>query len=282
MSPTAPVTDAPPQPSTWLDGHTAALDEADRRAARRDRWVLRLGQLGVGLAILGLWELASGRWVDQFFLSKPSLVAERLVELFGSGEIFGHLRVTLSEFAIGLAIGMLAGIALGLFVATSRVVGGWIYPYIIALYSLPRVALAPLFVVWFGIGLTSKVIMVVTMVIFVAFYNVHQGVRNIDPDLLEMARSYRATRIQVLRKIIVPAITPWTVTALRLSIGLGLIGAVIAEMIGATAGVGYYIRRASGVFDTTGVFTGLFVIMAIAIAFERLVALLESRLLDQR
>jgi NitT/TauT family transport system permease protein len=247
-----------------------------------DRAFLYGGRIAVGVAFIVAWELASGRLWDEFSISKPSAIAGRLRELSASGELWDHLQVTMTETLIGLVIGMAGGIVLGLLIATSKRIGQLFYPYIIALYSLPRVALAPLFIVWFGIGLTAKVVMVVTMVLFVAFYNTYEGVRNIDKDLLDMARSMRRGRLETLRWVILPSITPWLLTSLRLSIGLGLIGAVISELVAATEGLGYYIKLSSNLFDTTGVFAGLIVITLVAMVLEQLVVLLERRVLRYR
>lgn len=248
----------------------------------RDRALLYGGRAGVGILFIAAWELASGRVWDEFSISKPSAIAVRLRDLSASGELWDHLQVTMTETLVGLGIGMVAGIVLGLVIATSKRVGPLFYPYIIALYSLPRVALAPLFIVWFGIGLTAKVVMVVTMVLFVAFYNTYEGVRNIDKDLLDMAKSMRRSRLETLRWVILPSITPWLLTSLRLSIGLGLIGAVISELVAATEGLGYYIKLSSNLFDTTGVFAGLIVITLVAMLLEQLVVLLERRVLRYR
>jgi NitT/TauT family transport system permease protein len=252
------------------------------RGKGRERAFLYGGRLAVGVAFLAAWELASGRVWDEFSISKPSAIGGRLRELSASGELWDHLQVTMTETLIGLVIGMAGGILLGLLIATSKRIGQLFYPYIIALYSLPRVALAPLFIVWFGIGLTAKVVMVVTMVLFVAFYNTYEGVRNIDKDLLDMARSMRRGRLETLRWVILPSITPWLLTSLRLSIGLGLIGAVISELVAATEGLGYYIKLSSNLFDTTGVFAGLIVITLVAMVLEQLVVLLERRVLRYR
>lgn len=257
-------------------------DKADRAADRRHRIVVYAGQIGIGVVFLALWEVASGRWIDEFFISKPSLIAARLGELTMSGELWQHLRMTLLETGIGLAIGLPVGIVLGIVTARSRTVGRWIYPYVIAMYSLPRVALAPLFIVWFGIGLFSKVMMVVTMVVFVAFYNVYQGVKSMDQDLLDMAKSYRGSRYTTLRWVVLPSISTWMLTALRLAIGLALIGAIIAELVGSSVGVGYYIKLSSNLYDTTGVFTGLLVITVVAMVLEQVVAAVERRVLRYR
>ncbi|MDQ6526504.1 ABC transporter permease [Nocardioides sp. LHD-245] len=281
----AEVTPSPVGTTTPAHKDTRAdtvADAVDRRADRRERLVIVAGQVGIGVGFLAVWQLVSGLWIDRFFISEPSLIAERIVDLAASGELWMHLRVTVIETGIGLAIGLPAGVILGIAVATSRIAGRWVYPYIIALYSLPRVALAPLFIVWFGIGLFSKVMMVVTMVLFVAFYNVYQGVKSIDRDLLDMTKSYRASRWITLRWVMLPAIGAWMLTALRLAIGLGLIGAIIAELIGSSVGIGYYIKLSSNLFDTTGVMTGLLVITVLAMLLEQVVAFIEKRVLRYR
>jgi NitT/TauT family transport system permease protein len=256
-------------------------DERDRRQDRRHRWTVHGGQVVVGLLILGVWQVA-GRVFGAFVLSNPLLIIRRIAKLVSSGELWPNLGATMTATFAGLAIGMVVGVTLGVLIAPSKTVGRWFYPYIMALYSLPRISLAPLFIVWFGIGLKSKIIMVVTMVVFVAFYNTYQGMRSIDSDLLQMTRSLRASRRTELRWVILPAIAPWILTSLRLSIALALIGAVIAEFVGASEGLGYYMGYAANVLDTTGVFAGLVIITAIAVIAEQLVGLVERRVLRHR
>lgn len=235
----------------------------------------------VGLLILALWHVASLIF-GTFTLSNPWLIVRRIGELVSTGALWPDLTTTLTETFAGLAIGMVIGVALGVLIASSRIVGRWFYPYIMALYSLPRVALAPLFIVWFGIGLQSKIFMVVTMVVFVAFYNTYQGMRSIDADLLEMTRSFRASWGARLRWTVLPAVAPWILTSLRLSIALALIGAVISELVGASQGLGFYMGYSANVLDTTGVFAGLVIVTVIAMVTEQIVALVERRVLRHR
>jgi NitT/TauT family transport system permease protein len=242
---------------------------------------VHIGQVVVGLLILGLWQVG-GQIFGALVLSSPWLIVQRIVALVSTGELWPNLRTTLTETFVGLVIGMVIGVALAVLIAPSRTVGRWFYPYIMALYSLPRVALAPLFIVWFGIGLESKIFMVVTMVVFVAFYNTYQGMRSIEPDLLEMTRGFRAPWRTTLRWVILPSVAPWVLTSLRLSIALALIGAVIAELVGASQGLGYYMGYQANVLDTTGVFAGLVIITVIAMIAEQFVALLERRTLRYR
>ncbi len=247
--------------------------------SRASVWI---GRLTVGALLLGFWEFTSGRWYNDFWVSRPSAILARLGELAVSGDLWFHLQTTLEETLVGLAIGIIGGTAIGVGLALAQRLSGWVYPYIMALYSLPKVALAPLFVVWFGIGLPSKVLMVTSLVIFVAFYNAYEGVRNIDPDLLDMMRTFRAKRSATLVWVVLPSIAVWFFTSVRLGIGLALIGSVIAELVGANRGIGYYITKSAGALDTTGIFAGLFVIMIVAIALEAIVFAGERRLLRYR
>ncbi|MEU7768508.1 ABC transporter permease [Nocardia sp. NPDC049190] len=256
-----------------LPGISAAGDallDADRRLALRFRGAVLAGRLAVAVIVLGAWQLSSDRVVPSFYVSSPAAIAGRLVDLVTTGELWPHLTETLIEVGAGLLVGVPVGVVLGAALGFSQLLSGWLLPYVMALYSLPRVALAPLFIVWFGVGLLSKITMVVTMVLFVIFYNVYQGVREIDTDLLDVARSFRARSWQTALWIVLPSLVPWLITALRLSIGIALIGAVIAEMIAASAGLGYYIKYASGLLDVTGVFAGLAVITVLATGLDQL------------
>jgi NitT/TauT family transport system permease protein len=249
------------------------------RIAVAELWA---GRFTMGLVLFGFWELSSGRFFNEFWISRPSLILGRIVEMTASGDLWFHLQTTLEETLLGLAIGMAVGTIAGVGLAFSGQFAGWIFPYVMAVYSLPKVALAPLFVVWFGIGLISKILMVTTMVVFVAFYNAFEGVRNIDPDLLDMMRTLRAGPWSTLKWVILPSITTWVLTSLRLGIGLALIGSVIAELVGANRGIGYYITKSAGTLDTTGIFAGLFIIMIVAVVLEAGVVQVEKRLLRYR
>ncbi|CAI6079832.1 ABC transporter permease [Cohnella sp. JJ-181] len=259
---------------------------ASRASSFRDReysptsvW---LGRIVVFVLLIGSWEVLSGRAFNAFWLSKPSLIATRIVDMLKDGDLWFHMSATLQEAIAGLAIGMVGGTLLGIGLAFSGIFERWIYPYMMALYSLPRVSLAPLFIVWFGIGLSSKILMVVAMVVFVAFYNAFEGMRNIDKDLMDMMSTYKAKWNHKLRWVVLPSITVWILTSIRLNIGMALIGSVIAELVGSNRGLGYYITYSSNMLDTTGIFTGLVLIMAIAVVLEQCVLLLERTLLRYR
>ncbi|ANS73277.1 ABC transporter permease [Paenibacillus yonginensis] len=241
-----------------------------------------LGRIILFVVLIGLWEFLSGRAFNAFWVSKPSLIAKRIYDMTLNGDLWYHLSVTLQESLVGLLIGMVGGTLLGIVIAFSGIFQKWVYPYIMALYSLPRVSLAPLFIVWFGIGMSSKILMVVAMVIFVAFYNAYEGVRNIDKDLLDMMSTFKAKWNHKLNWVVFPSITTWILTSLRLNIGMALIGSVIAELVGSNRGLGYYITYSSNMLDTTGIFTGLVLIMLIAVVLEQIIIQVERRLLKYR
>ncbi|SFA78133.1 NitT/TauT family transport system permease protein [Cohnella sp. OV330] len=264
----------------------AATSKSATRSGFREREYSKTsvwaGRIVVFVLLIGAWELLSGRAFNAFWLSKPSLIAGRIVEMLGDGDLWYHMSATLQEAIAGLAIGMVGGTLLGIGLAFSGIFERWIYPYMMALYSLPRVSLAPLFIVWFGIGLSSKILMVTAMVIFVAFYNAFEGMRNIDKDLMDMMSTYKAKWSHKLRWVVLPSITVWILTSIRLNIGMALIGSVIAELVGSNRGLGYYITYSSNMLDTTGIFTGLVLIMLIAVVLEQCVLLLERVLLRHR
>lgn len=232
--------------------------------------------------ILGIWELGSSLSGNQFWVSQPSLIFARIASLTQSGELFRHLSATLVEAGLGLLLAAIVGIPLGIMLERFRHVARLVDPIIMGLYGLPRVALAPLFILWAGIGLASKVLMSFSMVIFVFLMNVSEGVRSIDRDLLDLMGTMRASRTYVIRKVILPAIVPWILTAVRIGVGLSLIGAVVAELVGSNRGLGWYIEKSGGQLDTTGVFAGLIVLMAVAMFCNFLIVSAERRLLRWR
>ncbi|TCT06126.1 ABC transporter permease [Aquabacter spiritensis] len=241
-----------------------------------------LAQLAFILALLGLWELASRTLFNPFWSSRPSLIAVRLWELAVSGELWVHTSTTVQEAAAGLLLAALVGIPLGIVLARAPRVARTVDPVVMGLYGLPRVALAPLFILWFGIGLLSKVMMAFTMVVFIFLLNVMEGVRTIDPDHLDLMKSMRAGRFYLIRRVLLPAVVPWIVASFRIGVGLALIGAVVGELIGANRGLGWYVESSGGQLDTTGVFTGLTVLMVLAMLANQLIGFIERRLVTWR
>ena len=243
---------------------------------------LLVQQVALLLALLALWE-AAGQWlVDPFWSSQPSLIAERLWILAGTGDLWIHLSTTVSEAGIGLAMGCLVGVSLGLLMARFERATRVAEPLIMGLYSLPRVALAPLFVLWFGIGLLAKVMMSFSMVVFVFVLNVLEGIRSLDRDPIDLMRTMRASPWNIARRVLLPAVLPWIAAAFRIAVGLSLIGAVVGELIGSSTGLGWYIEKSAGQLDTTGVFAGIISLLIIAMLANLLVSLAFKKLTGWR
>jgi NitT/TauT family transport system permease protein len=266
---------------TTLDG----LAPPPRRpwAALTGPGVVTLGlRLAFIAVLLSLWEFSAGRFFNEFWSSRPTLIFERLVELTRSGEIWRHVGATVSEAALGLLLGSVVGTPIGILLARYTKAAEVVDPVIMGLYGLPRVALAPLFILWFGIGLLSKVMMSFSMVLFIFILNVTEGIRTIDRDMADLMKTMRASRLYTIRKLVIPAILPWIVASFRIGIGLSLVGAVVGELIGANRGLGWYVAKSGGQLDTTGVFTSLLLLMALAMIANQLVVLVEGRLLRWR
>ncbi|WP_038069082.1 ABC transporter permease [Thermus scotoductus] len=244
---------------------------------------LRLWQVGLLLLFLAWWEWASrtGR-LDPFFFSQPSEIAGRVWRWFSTGEIYPHLYITTLEMLLAFFLGTLLGVVLGLWLALAPSVAAVLDPYIKALNAIPRVVLAPIFTLWFGLGVLSKVALGVTLVFFVAFFNTYQGVKEVSPVVLQNARLLGARPGHLLRHVYLPAAASWIFSSLRTSIGFAVIGAVVGEYLGSAAGLGYVIAQAEGVFDTTGVFAGMVVLMVFVLLLDAVVGQVEKCLVRWR
>jgi NitT/TauT family transport system permease protein len=214
-----------------------------------------------------------------FFFGEPQKVFLTIVDWFASGEIFAHLGVTLLETALGFLIGAASGLGVGLWLALSPTASAVTEPYIKGFNSMPRVVLAPIFAVWFGLGIWSKVALGVTLVFFVVFFNVYQGVREVSPTLIANARMLGASRRQLLRSIYLPSAMSWVFASLHNAVGLAFVGAVVGEYLGSSRGVGYLILQAEGTFDINTVFAGIIVLTAFALVLDAVVGAVERRLM---
>jgi NitT/TauT family transport system permease protein len=214
-----------------------------------------------------------------FFFGQPLEVAGRIWVWFSSGSIYEHLGVTLLETALAFVIGTVSGLAMGLWLALSPTAAALLDPYIKAVNSMPRVILAPIFGVWFGLGIASKVALGVTLVFFIVFFNVYQGVREVSPTVLANARMLGASPKQLLRHVYLPSATSWVFSSLHTSVGLAFVGAVVGEYLGSASGVGYLIHQAEGVFDINTVMAGILVLTGFALALDAAVGRIERRLL---
>ncbi len=232
---------------------------------------------------LAAWEAAvRAGLLDAFFFPLPSGIVLRVASWLGQGQIYGHLAITLAETMLSFAIGTLIGVALGLWLALVPTAAAVLDPFIKAGNSIPRIVLAPIFTLWFGLGMASKVALGVTLVFFVAFFNTYQGVREVNPVVLANARLLGASGPKLLRHVYVPSAMSWILSSLRASIGFAVIGAVVGEYLGSAAGLGHVIAEAEGVFDSTGVFAGMVVLAAFVLLLDWGLSRLEDTLLVWR
>jgi NitT/TauT family transport system permease protein len=217
-----------------------------------------------------------------FFFSTPADVGSRVVALFGSGAIWRHLWITLSESTLAFAIGAAGGVLIGFWFARKPAVAAVFDPYVKMANALPRVVLAPIFALWFGLGIWSKVALGVTLVFFIVFFNVYQGVKEVNPAVLANARMLGMNDRALMRHVYWPAALSWVFSSLHTSVGFAVVGAVVGEYLGSAAGLGYLIQQAEGVFDVAGVFAGMFILAAFVIAIDAVVTTVERRLLVWR
>jgi len=247
------------------------------------RSVLAVCQIALLLGLFALWHVLTATEVlPKFFFGEPLVVLSRIYEWFASGKIFPHLGVTLLETLLAFVIGTLLGLVVGLWLALSPTASKLFDPYITAFNSMPRVILAPIFAVWFGLGIWSKVLLGVTLVFFIVFFSVYNGVREVSPTILANARMLGASGRQLLRHVYLPSATAWVFSSLHASVGMAFVGAVVGEYLGSAKGVGYLILQAEGVFDINTVFAGVLVLTACALVLDFAVTLAERRLLRWR
>ena len=254
------------------------------------RPVLLLLQVLAAVVFLLAWHLlttipigADGKpLLPPFFFSTPLDVLARTWKDLTGTEIWRHLGVTLLETVLAFAFGAGGGIVVGFAFARRALLAAVFDPYVKAANSLPRVVLAPIFALWFGLGIWSKVALGFTLVFFIVFFNVYQGVKEVSPTVLANARMLGMNDRQLMRHVYWPAALTWMFSSLHTSVGFALIGSVVGEYLGSAAGLGYKIHEAEGVFDTTGVFSGMLVLALFVIVLDAVVTLIEKRLLNWR
>jgi NitT/TauT family transport system permease protein len=252
---------------------------------------LRWWQLGLLVATFAFWHLMTKPGLlppiffdnendAKFFFGEPVKILARIWDWFVvDREIYRHLWVTLLETVLAFAIGTIAGLAIGMWLALSPVAAAILDPYIKAANSMPRVILAPIFAVWFGLGIASKVALGFTLVFFIVFFNVYQGVKEVSPTVLANARMLGASKRQLVRSVYLPSATSWVFSSLHTSVGLAFVGAVVGEYLGSSRGVGYLILQAEGTFDINTVMAGILVLTAFALVLDWVVGRAEKHLM---
>ncbi len=269
------------------------------RALKPSHKTLRLWQALVLVVFFAFWHAATRDPQTAFFFGEPAKVMLQVWQWFTAGssslqvglgdstwftlnfpaEIYSHLLITLTETLLAFGIGTSLGLGVGLWLALSPLTSAIFDPYIKAANSMPRVILAPIFSMWFGLGIWSKVALAVTLVFFIVFFNVYQGVREVSPNVLANARMLGANKRQLLRAVYLPSATSWVFSSLHTSVGLAFVGAIVGEYLGSARGVGYLILQAEGTFDINTVFAGILVLTAFALALDSLVGMIEKRLM---
>jgi len=252
------------------------------------RLMLLFVQLLVAVVGLGLWQffatvpIFGHMLMPPFFFSNPVDVGRQIFEWFSTGVIWKHLAITLWESMLAFAIGSFGGVMVGFWFARQPRVAAVFDPYVKMGNALPRVVLAPIFTLWLGLGIWSKVALGVTLVFFIVFFNVYQGVKEVSRTVLDNGRMLGMSERQLMQHVYWPSALSWMFSSLHTSVGFAVVGAVVGEYLGSAAGLGYLIQQAEGVFDVAGVFAGMFVLSVFVILIDMVVTMVERRLLVWR
>lgn len=255
----------------------AAAEECPVRRRRRGGWLVPAAQLAIFVLFIGTWEFASRNYVREIFLPAPSRIVSALPENFEG--ILQHTWITVSEALAGFFIGGITGFCTGLLLGRSYLADRVVAPYFNALYSVPKIALAPLFLLWFGIGISSKVALAALLVFFLMHFNMYSGVRNMDDRLIRMVEVMGGNRWHVFRFAIVPCVLPWLISGIRVSFPYAFIGAITGEFIASNRGLGYMITWYQGTFETRNMFAYLLVLVVLVSLVNYGLGKLESHLM---
>lgn len=225
---------------------------------------LMLIRVAILVAILLSWQLASGRLIAEFFISKPTDVVQILFRWISNGDLFYHAAITAFEAFLGFSLGAAIGISIGLFLGRAQKIAEVIDPFIMAFYSLPKLALAPLFILWFGIGLEMKIVLTATICFFLVFLNTYTGVRSVSREMVAILKLMGANERHVITKVVIPSAITWVFAGLRISVPYALIGAVVGELMASNRGLGFLLSSSAADFNTAGVFAALAAIVTLA------------------
>ncbi|MGH8936393.1 MAG: ABC transporter permease [Acidimicrobiia bacterium] len=249
-----------------------------RRRLRKERLIVQVGIVTLGVGILVFWEYGLRYLVNIRYTSIPTAIVTRLLELARAGHLWQDIRVTMLEAGGGYLIGVIAGLLGALILASYRRGYEVLEPFLVGFYSIPKIALAPLFIMWFGLGIAPKLILATLMVFFIVFMNTVAGIHSISAGLVDVTRVLGARGVALATKVVLPAATPAIMASVRVTFSRAMVGAILAEFIAATQGLGHMIVRASRQFDTPAVFAGIIIISILVMAVNGGIRLLESRL----
>jgi len=243
---------------------------------------LYISRIAFAVIVLGAWEYGADRWFDSFFFSTPLKILRQVaLELIDPG-FYWDLWVTSFEMGLGFAIGAGGGIVLGVLLARWAYVAKMLDPFLLALYSIPRIALAPMLIVWFGIGYSSKVFLGATLVFFITFFNTLSGIRAVDKALCDIARVMQASEWQVFRKVMLPSASSWIITSIKISLPFALVGVILGEFLVSSEGLGYRLNTYSTNYNITGALAIVFLMMVIMLVLTSLTNAFEARVLRWR
>lgn len=253
-----------------------------RRRLVSERMSLLVGRIVLVVVLLALWQFLDGRVLPDFVISSPTQVAARLLDDLGRPTIWNDIAVTSEEWAMGYALGAVFGIMFGLLLGLNRLVRGIFEPVLSTINAIPKVALAPLFLVAMGLGPELKVAIAAMMVALLMFYNTLGGVLSAPRPLIDVLRVMGARRGTIVRRVLLPYLSTYIIAGLKSGVPLAIVGVIVGEFIGADAGIGYYIRQSTDLFDAAGLFSGVVVLIVLTLVGNGLVQLLEHRLLRWR
>jgi NitT/TauT family transport system permease protein len=249
-----------------------------RLRRRRSAVAVFVWRVVVLVVLLVGWYYASGRVVDSLFVSNPVDVGRAFGDEVSSGQLTYHVRFTLIAVVLGYAIGAVSALVAAALVTLNPTAHGALRPYLMALYATPTIAIAPLVIVWFGFDLTPKVLIAAIFVFFIVFMMAVAGIQSVPAGMVDVVRVMGASRAQLLRKIVFPSAVPQIITALRIAIPEAMVGVVIGEFIGGNRGVGYLIVASAGRYNTAAVFASIAAVLAIVLAMDTLLTLVERTL----
>lgn len=266
--------------SAAVDGEVIAPKTRSR--ADRDRnWKIKvtIGQVVAIFAILAIWQLVSGRLIATFLISSPTGVAQDFVKLIQTKTMWKDILTTSQELILGYGIGVIFGIAVGILMGSIKFLSDVFEPIIAGINGIPKIALAPLFLLWFGLGIWSKVAQASMIVFFVMYYNVYMGMLSISPMLIKLFRVMGAKKGYVARKVILPSLSVPIFAGLKACVPFAMIGVIVGEFIAADRGVGYYVLQATQQFDSAGLFSGIIIMVAMVLIGMGIVGFAQRRVL---
>ncbi len=243
---------------------------------------MQVSRILFALVFIGTWEFGADRWFDSFFFSTPlRILAQVARELIDPG-FYRDLGVTALEMGVGFAIGAVGGIGLGVLLARWAYVAKMLDPFLLALYSIPRVALAPMLIVWFGIGYSSKIFLGATLVFFITFFNTLSGIRSVDKALCDVARVMKATEWQIFIKVMLPSASSWILTSVKISLPFALVGVILGEFLVSSQGLGFRLNAYSTGYNITGAMAIVFLMMVLMLVLTAITNAFEARILRWR